>query len=282
MKTIKILMIAVSLQPFWAGAMTIQETQVDLSERKTTDEFWKTIPSFPIELAAQPAVAPRPKETTTANVNVQAVHNGQWIAFRLTWKDKEKSEGGKLGTFSDGVAMQFAVKDGDPPNIMMGEKGSPVHILHWKAQFQTDTKAGIRRIKEYYPNMAIDMYPMEYTAEAKVPKFTQEQIDTYSHGRAAGNAQSSPKLNGIDEIVAEGFGTSQVQQLHKAYGHGEWKDGMWSVVFTRPLDEEGGSKLVPGKNIHMGFAVWQGGLKEVGSRKSVTMNWEEVTWAKGK
>jgi DMSO reductase family type II enzyme heme b subunit len=58
-----------------------------------------------------------------------------------------------------------------------------------------------------------------------------------------------------------------------AIGHGEWKNGEWVVVVSRPLKRENGSVLQTAKDAFIAFAIWQGGKDEVGSRKSLTMSW---------
>lgn len=268
--------------PLSAEALIIYKTDKSLSKEADALTLWSKVKAEKIELIAQPAVAPRPKVVTTDMAELQALTDGKWIAFRMTWKDTENSEGGKLGTFSDGVALEFPVKAAeDPPSIMMGDVGNPVHIIHWKSVFQHDAEKGMKRVKDIYPNMAIDMYPMEYHNGGKLPKFTKEQVNTYSHGRAAGNPQSSPKLRGVDEILAEGFGSSQVIENVEAYGKGAWHKGKWSVVIARPLVKKDASQLDPAKKNFMGVAIWQGGKHEVGARKSLTINWIDLEWDKG-
>jgi hypothetical protein len=267
--------------PFTSEALVIYKTEANLSKAAEDLKLWSKVKTEKIELIAQPAVAPRPKVVTTEAADLQALTDGKWIAFRMTWKDSENSEGGKLGTFSDGVALQFPVKAAeDPPSIMMGDVGNPVHIIHWKNAFQHDAEKGMKRIKDIYPNMAVDMYPMEYHNGGKFPKFTKEQVNTYSHGRAAGNPQASPKLRGVDEIFAEGFGSSQVIETVEAYGKGNWEKGRWSVVIARPLETKAGSKLDSTKKNFLGVAIWQGGKHEVGARKSLTINWIDLEWEK--
>lgn len=152
-------------------------------------------------LLAQPMIAPRPETTTTDSVIVQAVHDGTRAAFRLRWKDTEKSEAGRLGEFSDGLALEFPLRDGPPPPVMMGAKDMPVHLFHWRAQYQRDKEQGKPSIKDLYPNQSIDMYPHEYK---EAPVGSPSAAEKFSPGVAEGNPQSYAKT-GVDEIVAEGF-----------------------------------------------------------------------------
>ncbi|MBK9294778.1 MAG: hypothetical protein IPM57_10120 [Oligoflexia bacterium] len=229
-----------------------------------------------ITLIGQPMIVPKPKKTETSVIRVSAVHDGKWIAFRLRWKDSEVSESEKLATFSDAAALQFPVKSNEEtPPIMMGGKGDPVHIFHWKYQYQLDAKNGMKSIDQIYPNMTTDMYPMEFKEKGNFREATKEQKEAFVGGTAAGNPQSFPKT-GVDEIFAEGFGSSAVSEYQLAQGFGEWKKGEWIVYIARPLIYENGSKLHIGRKSHIAFAIWQGGKKEIGAIKSLTMTWTPV------
>lgn len=274
------------------GAISAGYVKADVSNPDVNGNFWKKAKVFPVILTAQPIIVPRPEKTETPMVNVQAVHNGKWISFKFSWKDKDKSEGGLLGSFSDGVAMEFPVNSSDNTvSPFMGDKGKAVHIYHWKAAYQYDKDNGqVKTIKEIYPNTSVDLYPLEPKQEVRTdlkdtenyPKSTEEQRMAFEPGQAAGNPQSFPKLKAVDEIVAEGFSTSQVIKNNEGIASGEWKNGQWDVVISRPLHSKVGSVLEPGKASFIGFAVWQGGSKEVGSRKSVTLIWTPVDIATAK
>ena len=258
--------------------LAVEYVKTDFSELKVDGSFWKKSKPKIISLTAQPIAVPRPKKTMTETLQVQAVHNGEWIAFRLQWQDKGKDEGGILGKFSDAVAIQFPVKKSEvPPPIFMGVQDNPVHILHWRAQYQKDKEEGMLTMKELYPNMAIDMYPLEfadeYVHDKILTRISQTQREIFVPGKAAGNPQSFRKLRGIDEIFAEGFGSSSVIENARAVARGVWGKNQWQVMIARPLNLQGGSELEIGKKGFAAFAVWQGGEGEVGSRKSVTMSW---------
>lgn len=247
------------------------KTTADLSILNIDEKTWTDAKVEEVQLTAQPMIAPRPKETTTSKILVQSINDGKWIAFRLRWKDPERSEAGKPGEFSDAVAIEFPVKDGPPPPVFMGAKDQPVHLFHWRAQYQYDAEKGKKEMKDIYPNMNVDMYPMEFNDSGTLGD-TSAGREQYVQGKAAGNPQSYAKT-GVDEIFAEGFSTSAVIQNTMNYGSGRWISGEWTVIIGRPLVREEASKLKADQDNFLGFAVWQGGKDEVGSRKSLTMSW---------
>lgn len=261
------------LAPLPAHAdLVAKKVKVDLSHFNAGDALWTGATVETVTLMGQPMVAPKPRDTATEKVEVSAVHDGKWIAFRLRWKDPTYDEAGKLGDFSDGAALEFPVKDGVPPPVFMGGKDNPVHLFHWRAQYQRDAEKGMKTVKDIYPNASTDIYPLEFKDQGNLKGLTVEMREQYSHGKAAGNPQSYPKT-GVDEILAEGFGTSSVIPAAGAYGKGEWKDGAWTLVIGRELGRKDFSQLAPGKTGNIAFAIWQGQAKEVGSRKSVAMAW---------
>lgn len=259
-----------------AGAQDYSVKKVSLDLSHTPDvsaDFWNSVPKISVGLLGQMMVKPKPAKAETEKVQVQIAHDGKYIAFRLVWADKEKSEAGKLAQFSDAIALEFPVKDNaNPPPIFMGFKDNPVHLFHWRAQYQYDEEHGKKSVKDIYPNMSTDIYPLEFPDSGSIKGITEEKRETFSHGKAAGNPQSSPKT-AVDEIMAEGFGTSVVREDKDSVAHGEWKNGQWTVVISRALKRTGGSVLEIGKSSAVGLAVWQGGKDEVGSRKSLTMQW---------
>lgn len=252
--------------------VSVKKVTQDLSQPDPSAAFWNDVPAGSVKLISQPMIAPRPETLTTALITVQAAHDGTRIAFRLQWKDTEKSEAGHLGEFSDALALEFPASDGPLPPVMMGGKDMPVHLFHWRAQYQRDQEQGKPTMETLYPHKSTDMYPLEFK---EVEGGTAADREKFAPGVAEGNPQSYAK-KGVDEIIAEGFSTSAVQQGHGSAAHGEWKDGEWSLVIVRPIVIEGGSTLKVGTKGNMAFAVWQGGKGEVGSRKCLTMQWYPV------
>jgi len=250
-------------------ALVVPAVTVDVSVPDPGAAYWKDVARGSVTLQAQPMVTPRPEATMTEQITVAAVHDATHIAFRLSWKDPEVSEAGGLGQYSDAAALQFAIKDVNATPPMMGAPELPVHIFHWRAQYQRDQEKGKPEMTALYPNMSVDMYPMEFK---EAPGGTPEQQEAFSPGRAEGNPQAYPK-SGVDEIIAEGFSTSAVQEGHSAAARAVWANGTWTLVITRPLVIEGGSTITVGQDTGVAFAVWQGGQAEVGSRKSVLMYW---------
>lgn len=257
--------------------ITVKKVNADVKKEAFDEKMWMGADDTSVSLMAQPMALPRPSNSETSSLKVAAVHDGKWIAFRVKWTAPEAAEGGKLGTFSDAVAIQFPVKSNEsPPPIMMGAKDNPVHIFHWRYMYQIDAEKGMKTIEKIYPNMTTDMYAHDFKVKGNFKEADQANKDAFIGGKAAGNPQSFAK-SGVDEIFAEGFGTSAVIENPQSVGKGVWKEKQWTVIIVRPLRHEGGSTLEAGKSSFVSFAVWQGAKKEVGARKCVTMSWTPLT-----
>lgn len=84
------------------------------------------------------------------------------------------------------------------------------------------------------------------------------------------------------DMNAKGFGTLTVQAQQDVTAKGVYRDGTWSVVFSRALatgDAAQDAQITPGKFLSVAFAIWDGRrlesgeLKEKGSQKAVSSWW---------
>jgi DMSO reductase family type II enzyme heme b subunit len=218
----------------------------------------------PLRVATLPQTVALPHKPDAAvkELTVRALHNGGWIAVLIEWKDATLSDRIVLDNFGDQVAVQFPVQKTAPPSPMMGNPGGRVNIMQWRAAFQRDLDQGPPTVRDLYPNAWADVYPDEVMSASDARPYTGALgvENPISRGRA------SPVL----DQMAEGWGSMTVKPDQHALGKGVWKDGTWRVVITRPMvsDDANAPQLVPGDRTFAAFAVWEGGNREVGSRKA--------------
>ncbi|MCK9419512.1 MAG: ethylbenzene dehydrogenase-related protein [Nitrospirae bacterium] len=251
---------------------------VDVGKVGLNDTVWRTAAPYNQPLQRQFLVDPKPLDVGVKEIQVQSVHDGKYIAFRLVWKDLTKNDDPKIMNFSDGVALQFPVKKDPLPEYFMGEPGKPVHILHWKAWRSADLKKGFQTVKTAYPNMTVDIYQFDYPVKGTGTEKTQAEKDIFIPGKAAGNPLSVPHKEIVEELFAEGSGTLKSTNIENTSGDAEWNKGEWIMVFRRPLTvgDHGSVQFKPGEKMPVAFAVWEGGRKESAGRKSVSPAWAEV------
>jgi cytochrome c len=202
-------------------------------------------------------------------LELRAAHDGQRIAILLTWPDATRDQE-LLGTesFSDLAALQLTAL-ADPPLLTMGEAGNAVNIWNWKAAWELE-REGPRDVSSRYPNLSADLYG--YQPESVAPLFLT--------ARAVENPMAAEhRCCPGEELTAQGFGTLAPlpRQATTLDVSGQWQDGHWSVLFTRPL--EGGGPgvvpLVPGQSAHLAAAIWDGAAGDRNGQKSVTV-WQRL------
>ncbi|MEE9208439.1 MAG: c-type cytochrome [Gemmatimonadota bacterium] len=200
------------------------------------DAGWEAAQSYFVPLVGQIIETPRNFAPTVDGAWVQALHNGQDIAVRVSWGDPSDSPDpawaewrdkliGLLyaddtdlspdSLLTDGLALQFPaeIPDGaERPYFLMGEGSDPVALWTW------DSRSGI--------------------AEAR--------------GRGLGNMEP---IAGADLSGTQTF-----------------EGGEWRVVFRRTIasDTDGTISLAEGVAIPMAMFAWDGSSAETPARGSVS------------
>jgi len=247
-------------------------TSAPLPFEDPSSRLWAHAPEHPAALVQQIIAEPMLTEPGVDLVKVRALHNGDWVVFRLEWSDTTQDLVPRTGRSSDAAAIQFPLgDDGDVPSFAMGEEGKGVRIWYWKSVWQDDAQraqAGAGdRISSLYPNAAIDHYPYEANSAAR-----PEMEKRYAPARAAGNPITVlPGAGPVQVLMAEGFGNTRVAPDQSARGKGQWARGAWMTTIARPL--RGGADLgdlVAGKRSYLALAIWDGAKAHTGSRKMLS------------
>ena len=251
---------------------------MDVSKIGLETEIWKRIKPYRHPLQKQFLVVPKPAEVGVKEIFVQSIHDGNYISFRLVWKDPTINESIGVMNFSDGAAIQFPVTKGAFPEYFMGAEKKPVHILFWKAWRSKDQREGFQTTKSAYPNMTTDIYTFDYPVKGKGTEKTQAEKDIFIPGRAAKNPLSFPKKRIIAELSSTGPGTITFKNVENTSGDARWENGEWAVIFRRPLTVKDSESVQfkPGEKMPVAFAVWEGSRMETGGRKGVSPAWAEV------
>ena len=223
---------------------------------------WAKARPLKVAMLPQTVALPRKPDAAVKELTVRALHNGGWIAVLIEWKDATLSDRIVLDNFGDQVAVQFPVQKTAPPSPMMGNPGGRVNIMQWRAAFQRDLEKGPPTVRDLYPNAWADVYPDEVMSAS--------DARPYTGALGVENPISRGRASAVLDQMAEGWGSMTVKPDQHALGKGVWKDGTWRVVITRPMvsDDANAPQLVPGDRTFAAFAVWEGGNREVGSRKA--------------
>jgi mono/diheme cytochrome c family protein len=222
--------------------------------------LWKDIKGT--ELVLRPLSARREAVNT---INISSVHNGEQLAIRLRWKDptQDAFSTKRQDVFRDGAAVQFAIGAAtlhthghNEPFFGMGNRNKPVNIWHWKAGLEETLEA---ESDLEYSTGGVDMDALIFGGISSNPV-----------------ARLNPTSeNSVEELNAEGFGTitPQPPENQNVEGYGEWKDGIWTVVFLRDMPKTGkwDVDLTKKEPLLVALAVWDGVREDRNGRKVVSV-----------
>ncbi|MCA8979433.1 MAG: c-type cytochrome [Planctomycetes bacterium] len=198
-------------------------------------------------------------------VVVRALHDGETIAVRLSWRDASNdSELIGAQAFSDCAALEISVER-DPPLFAMGATGHPIDIALWRAAWAADAVAA-RGMRDRYPGMVDDHFP----------DLLGDLAEQAMTARAVGNSAALDKRpSGAEALMAQGFGTlgARTGTPSSWTARGKWDEGYWDVVFSRAMSKQndGEPALSPGLSAFLAFAVWDGAFGDRNGQKSVSV-----------
>lgn len=263
----------------------IVASKVDRVPIDPGDAKWGPVKEVELVLGPQAMVKPFEPSPGVESIKVKALYDGENIAFRIEWRDKNPDFGFDVDKFSDRCAVML-LKHPIPDQLvgnawMMGTPEYPATILLWEAGLQLEAEKGLQDITEIFPNMAIDAYPpYRGTVKETEPKPVRigeaKGENTYLAAFAAGNPRDKVRLERkpVEKLIGKGPGTLATAKNQDAEGRGIWSNGVWSVVLVKKLKpsdkDQGEIELTPGGTYHIAFAVWEGSKGERGSRKGVT------------
>lgn len=218
-------------------------------------------------------------------IEIRGFHNGETIFFRLMWADKTKNERViKHEQFRDAVAMMFpldivTISPETPFSPRMGDRGRPVNLWHWKADWEKDLHVAGRYVhmEDEYVNMFDDFFENPYPVPFHSVLYSS--VPFVSGGRAAGTLLARPdRGRSVEDLNAIGFGTLTSQAHQDVKGRGNWANGKWDVLIHRPLitPDKNDVQFVPGMGTFFNIAVWNGAQGDTNGQKSISIRWRPL------
>ncbi|MBF0157598.1 MAG: hypothetical protein HQL57_10480, partial [Magnetococcales bacterium] len=174
---------------------------------------WGKAKAVPVAMQAQTIATPQNNAPAVETVSARAVHNGQWLAVLLEWKDSTPSTRVVVDQFGDQVAVEYPIRfrPDAPPNPMMGAMGERVNIIQWRAAFQSDLELKRdREMRDLSPNAHADLYPDKV--------LTTFDMRSYMGAAGVDNPVAKHRPSPVLDQVAEGFGSLTVKQHQEADG----------------------------------------------------------------
>jgi mono/diheme cytochrome c family protein len=217
----------------------IRADRVEPGEVPTSvgDERWNEVEKFYIPLVAQIIVYPRWFDPSVDAVWVQALHDGEELALRLTWHDRSRSPDPSWMQWQERIIEAMEPKEGDP--VEPGPRPD-----RFTVQFPRTIPVGMDR-------------PYFLMGTPDEPVYLWEwQSDPNGARPATGR--------GMHEI--EPMNVDLVSDSH-------WEEGRWELLLRRSLDPgeaTGRLRFEPGVSIPVAFFAWDGDNGEEGTRGAIS------------
>lgn len=228
------------------------------------DAAWDDAPVHTAPLVLQDMVEPRLLTPSTGLLRIQAISDGQNVAFRLAWSDSTRDDAPATSQFVDACAVQLPqAANANVPAPQMGELGGTVEITYWSAAWQAEVNGRGDTIQALYPNATVDHYPFDAPVLEPGSEAQAEFARRYAPAKAALDQPRHPEGQPVQDLLAEGPGTLTPAPKTISTGSGEWVKETWAVVIVRPLSVPLREKLPT----QVAFAIWNGDRDEVGARK---------------
>jgi hypothetical protein len=144
----------------------------------------------------------------------------------------------------------------------MGAPGQAMHLLQWRASWQRDVELGASQgVDEQFPNVIRDLVPSDL--------LPPDVAVLWNPARALGNpVAAASRTTPVEELVAEGFGSTTSLEAQTATGRGEHHEREWWVVIALPMARGNGlAPLAAGSTWPLAVAVWDGTSANRGGRK---------------
>lgn len=277
------LMLMLSL-PGWA-APAIEASASSETSKKLLDPHhasWQKQPECSVQMLPQNIAIPNLKKPIFQELKVRGAISEGWLLLRLEWQDNTRDAEVTRGEFTDACAVELPIKgNAQDTSPFMGNPGKPVQLIHWKAIWQDDIEKGYRDVEHAYPNHYYDYYPL---AKGKKAEDISGAALLWNPARRLKNPVSETRRSQpVEELIAEGFGSSTTQKQNDSKARGVHKEGRWSVVIARPLQTNDGSDapLKKGSTVPVAFALWDGATGNRGARKHYAM-WVDLKLGGGK
>ncbi|UCD85808.1 MAG: hypothetical protein JSU92_06325 [Deltaproteobacteria bacterium] len=137
---------------------------------------------------------------------------------------------------------------------------------------------------DVFPDGASILFPIKPVTG----KETEPPIDEMGKKDLPVNAwQWRSDLKEAQNTWAEGLGTTSWSEKCSITARSQWKDGVWKLVFARPLTvKENNPKkpesvqLAVGKTVKTGISIWEGSNGERAGLKAFSKEWKDLTLAK--
>jgi len=223
---------------------------------------------------------------------VQALHNGDELAIRMSWQDPtEDDRAVRHEEFRDAIGIQFS-QASDPPFYMGDPTGKGgVSIWLWKADRQKDLAKSYQDVDATFPDRAVDTYQEQSFTKEQLVGFKEwprsritDHDPLFISAWGASNLVANPAMeSSVESLVARGPGTLSARPagMQLVQGKAAYQSGVWHVQMQRSMNafmtEDAKDDLVfkAGDYLPLSFAIWNGSAGDRDGKKNISI-WQKL------
>ena len=216
------------------------------------DNTWKSAPSYFIPLGGQILEAEKNFYPTVDNIWLQAIHNGDEIAFKLRWDDPTVDP--FLKTVTD-------VQESPPP---------PLPAEFQLGQDEEAAKPAEKPKAQKYPDAIAIQFPEGKSDDGSFPYFLNgDQNHPVNLWKWVSGFNKAVELHALGlQRHSEHPPTSQLVHSKVIFKYGQYQ-----LIMKRKLTTQDKSKDVQfktGSTIHFAINAWDGNVKEFQTQKAIS------------
>lgn len=224
------------------------------------DPFWSPVDSYFIPVGGQIMKSDKLYFPTVDSLKVKVVHNGNEIAFHITWDDQ---------TFDPILKGQISVKESPPPPLP-----PELQVDSSEEEEEEEEQEAHPGAQKFPDSMALQI-PVRLTADGQKPYFLNgdagHPVNLWVwNSNPLGVVETNAK--GVEKIIV------QPRESREVSSQASFRYGQYQLVMKRnlaTLDMENDLQFKPGTTIPIAFNVWDGTAGETQSKKAVS-SWFEL------
>lgn len=243
-----------AIRPEIKKTITVEKISGNLPDDPGS-KIWKSVNAYYFPLTGQVIEEPKAHFPTADSLYIQAVHNGEEIAFRILWDDP---------TVDPILRKSDKVDESPPPPLPEELQVDP-----------KDLAPPMEPKPQKFPDSIAMQFPLSFSGNPEKPYFLNGDEN---HPVNLWKWNSYP--TGAVNMVAKGIDTiealpAEQQDLYSSF---DFKYGQYNLVLKRKLNKTDGgmeTQFTAGQPIPVAFNIWDGTQGETGSRKAIS-SWFEL------
>lgn len=242
-------------QPGYSNLLVAKHVQDPIDLAKGAASF-ASAPAARFPIVGQIMEPGRSFHPPATSVLVQAIYDGQSIAFLVRWHDMTADKTAKNGpSLPVPIEEEDAAPAAGAPAPAAGEPADP---------FADPAATAVAPVAEFSDAVAIQI-PTQVPTSARKPYFIfgdgQNPVDLWFFDLA----RPAPQ-----QFTGKGSADLAANDTGELTGVANYDQGEWSVIFKRPLRAASGAPFTPREFLPIAFSVWDGLSRERGNRRGLT------------